>query len=85
VDTIPAVEARVYVNHLLMLARQIGMTARENRYLFQSYGLNGFSELQPFELAEQDGVTPAYISKLRARVERRLRLAAAVSELTSGL
>lgn len=82
VDTIPLVEARLYVGQLVALAREIGLTIREMRYLNQLYGLSGFTELSPWELADQDGVARAYVSKVRASFERKLRLAAVIDERT---
>jgi hypothetical protein len=70
VYTTAAVDDRRYLYQLVELARQIGLTARENRYVYQLNGLRGFGALETNELAEQDGVAPPYVSKVKARFER---------------
>ncbi len=84
VYTTVAVDDRRYLYQLIELARQIGLTARENRYAYQLNGLRGFGALETNELAEQDRVTPPYVSKVKACFERKLLIAAVVSELQCG-
>jgi hypothetical protein len=38
--------------------------------VYQLNGLRGFGALETNELAEQDGVAPPYVSKVKARFER---------------
>ena len=62
-------------------ARAIGLTVREKRYHLQLEGLEGFCPLQPIELAQQDSVTAAYVSKVRAQLRHKLQLAVVGTEL----
>ncbi|MCI0621545.1 MAG: hypothetical protein L0387_07730 [Acidobacteria bacterium] len=76
--TIGDVQYRVLVSQY---ARAIGLTIRERRYHLQLEGLEGFCPLVPIELAEQDGVTSAYVCKVQAQFRRKLQLAVVGTEL----
>jgi hypothetical protein len=72
------VEKRVYVNRIVWLA---GLSPRERRYLGQLYGLDGFSQFRVSDLAQQDQVTSAYVCRIQATFQRKLKAAVVLSEL----